>query len=43
MNASVVCPLCEHASKARNHLREYLHDRHHKSEVIVASLSAISR
>jgi uncharacterized Zn-finger protein len=34
-----VCPICDYECKTRNHLREHLHDHHHKSEIIDRYLS----
>jgi hypothetical protein len=36
-----VCSLCGHECKSRNHLREHLHERHHKSEIIDRYLEVI--
>jgi hypothetical protein len=36
-----VCPICDHECETRNHLREHLHDRHHKSEIIDRYLAVL--
>lgn len=34
MNETFVCPICDHACKTRDHLREHLQDHHHKSDIV---------
>lgn len=40
-DAEFVCPLCTHACRSHNHLRQHLHDHHHKSEIIDSYLECI--
>jgi len=42
MDETFVCPICEHACKTRNHLREHLHDHHHKSDIIDRYLAELN-
>jgi len=39
MVESFVCPICDHECKAPDHLREHLHDCHHRSDIVDRYLS----
>ncbi|WP_269844161.1 hypothetical protein [Halegenticoccus soli] len=40
--AEFECPICGRECTNRNHLRDHLHERHRKSEIIDEYLGAVS-